>query len=147
MTGGSNIKQIYKNNYNFEVGKAEILNEGSDVCFLVWSNLRQCFRGIRNFEKEHNIKSRVINMHTIKPIDKEAIIESANTRLHVCVEEHNIIGGLASAISEVKTQEDISVKQINLGINDTYIKSGSYKHMLSHFNLSTDKIVKMLLEY
>jgi len=146
LTGGSNIKQIYKKNYNFEVGKAEILNEGSDVCFFACGViLGNVLEASEILKKEHNIKSRVINMHTIKPIDKEAIIESANTRLHVCVEEHNIIGGLASAISEVKTQEDIFVKQINLGVDDKYIKSGSYKHMLSHFNLSTDKIVKNVI--
>ena len=84
-------------------------------------------------------------MHTIKPIDKKAIIDCSKSKLHVCVEEHNVIGGLASAISEVKVEENISVKQINIGVNDQYIKSGSYKYMLDYFNLSPDKIVKNVI--
>ena len=63
----------------------------------------------------------------------------------MCVEEHNVIGGLASAISEVKVEENISVKQINIGVTDQYIKSGSYKYMLDYFNLSPDKIVKNVI--
>lgn len=146
LTGGSNIKQIYNKDYNFEIGKAEILRDGLDVCFfscgVILSNVLEASEIL---EKEHKIQSKVVNMHTIKPIDKKAIIDCSKNKLHVCVEEHNIIGGLASAISEVKVQENISVKQINLGVDDRYIKSGSYKYMINYFNLSPDKIVKNVM--
>tara|TARA_S200000501_G_scaffold371048_1_gene413361 strand:- start:31 stop:999 length:969 start_codon:yes stop_codon:yes gene_type:complete len=146
LTGGSNIKQIYKKDYKFEIGKAEIIKEGSDICFFACGAiLGNVLEASEILEKEKNIKSRVVNMHTIKPIDKQTIINSSKTKLHVCVEEHNIIGGLASAISEVKVQENISVKQINLGVDDRYIRSGSYKYMLNYFNLSPDKIVKNVM--
>ena len=146
LTGGSNIKQIYKKDYKFEIGKAEIIKEGSDICFFAFGTiLGNVLEASEILEKEKNIKSRVVNMHTIKPIDKQTIINSSKTKLHVCVEEHNIIGGLASAISEVKVQENISVKQINLGVDDRYIKSGSYKYMINYFNLSPDKIVKNVM--
>ena len=146
LTGGSNIKQIYKKDYKFEIGKAEIIKEGSDICFFACGTiLGNVLEASEILEKEKNIKSRVVNMHTIKPIDKQTIINSSKTKLHVCVEEHNIIGGLASAISEVKVKENISVKQINLGVDDRYIKSGSYKYMINYFNLSPDKIVKNVM--
>ena len=77
-------------------------------------------------------------MHTIKLIDKDAIVKSKILN-YMCVEEHNIIGGLASSISEVKCQEEIFVKQINLGVNDSIRK---VKLQLDYYNLSTDKIVK-----
>ena len=146
LTGGSNIKQIYNKDYNFEIGKAEVLRDGLDVCFfscgVILSNVLEASEIL---EKEHKIQSKVVNMHTIKPIDKKAIIDCSKNKLHVCVEEHNIIGGLASAISEVKVKENISVKQINLGVDDKYTKSGSYKYMLDYYNLSPDKIVKNVI--
>ncbi len=146
LTGGANIKQIYKKDYNFEIGKAEILKEGSDICFFSCGTiLSNVLEASQILEKEYKIQSKVVNMHTIKPIDKKAITDSSKSKLHVCVEEHNVIGGLASAISEVKVEENISVKQINLGVNDQYIKSGSYKYMLDYFNLSPDKIVKNVI--
>ena len=85
-------------------------------------------------------------MHTIKPIDRDVILKNKNFKLHVCVEEHNTIGGLASAISEVKCQEGIFVKQVNLGVNDEYTKSGSYDYMLDYYNLSPEKIVQTILK-
>ena len=112
------------------------------ACGVILSNVLEASEIL---EKKYKIKSKVVNMHTIKPIDKKAIIDSSKNKLHVCVEEHNIIGGLASAISEVKVEENISVKQINLGVDDEYIKSGSYKYMLDYFNLSPDKIVKNVI--
>jgi transketolase len=147
LTGGSNIQQIYNGDYNYAVGKAIILKEGSDVCFFsCGAILKNVIKAAELLEKEHNISSKIINMHTIKPIDKEEIIKNKNFKLHICVEEHNVIGGLASAISEVKCQEGIFVKQINLGVNDAYTKSGSYEYMLDHYNLSTDKIVKNVIK-
>lgn len=85
-------------------------------------------------------------MHTIKPIDREVILKNKNFKLHVCVEEHNTIGGLASAISEVKCLEGVFVKQVNLGVNDEYTKSGSYDYLLDHYNLSPEKIAQTIMK-
>ena len=96
--------------------------------------------------KKYKITSKIINMHTIKPIDRDVILKNKNFKLHVCVEEHNTIGGLASAISEVKCQEGVFVKQVNLGVNDEYTKSGSYDYLLDHYNLSPEKIVQTIMK-
>ena len=89
-----------------------------------------------------NISSKVINMHTIKPIDKLAIEEACETKLIVSIEEHNVIGGLGSAISEYKSSLKKSPKQLFLGIKDTYSKGGNYKFLKEKYRLTPEKIVE-----
>ena len=84
-------------------------------------------------------------MHTIKPIDKEAIKEACKTSLIVSVEEHNIIGGLGSAISEYKSTIKESPKQLTLGIKDTYGKGGDYNFLKEKHRLTPEKIVKDII--
>ena len=80
-------------------------------------------------------------MHTIKPIDKEEVINAKNSKLIVTVEEHNIIGGLGSAVSEINSSIKNSPKQIFIGINDTYSKAGSYDFLKNKYGLSKNNIV------
>ena len=93
--------------------------------------------------EKKNISTAVINMHTIKPIDKEAILQaSIKSKLIVTVEEHNIIGGLGSAVSEILSSARNSCKLLSLGVNDTYTKSGSYKYLKSYYRLVPEKILE-----
>ena len=85
-------------------------------------------------------------MHTIKPIDKIAIKNSMNTKLLVSLEEHNIIGGLGSAVSEVLSDLGLKTKLLRLGIKDTYSKGGSYKHLLTKNRLTQEKIIEDVLK-
>ena len=84
-------------------------------------------------------------MHTIKPIDKTAIKEACNSSLIVSVEEHNVIGGLGSAIAEYKSSLKQSPKQLFLGIKDSYSKGGSYKFLQKKHRLTSEKIVEDIL--
>ena len=84
-------------------------------------------------------------MHTIKPIDKEAIKEACNSSLIVSVEEHNVIGGLGSAIAEYKSSLEKSPKQLFLGIKDTYSKGGNYKFLKEKHRLTPEKIIEDIL--
>ena len=80
--------------------------------------------------EKFNINPSVINIHTIKPIDKSAVNQACkNSKIIVSVEEHNIIGGLGSAIAEVKSQIENSPKHLILGIKDLYGKGGSYNFL------------------
>ena len=81
-------------------------------------------------------------MHTIKPIDKIAIDEACNSKLIVSVEEHNVIGGLGSAIAEYKSSLNKSPKQLILGIKDTYSKGGNYKFLGEKHRLTPEKLVE-----
>ena len=96
--------------------------------------------------KEKKISARVVNMHTIKPLDTDAIKKSQNSKLIVSVEEHNIIGGLGSAISEFNSSLKNSPKQLFLGIRDVYGKGGTYKFLQKKHRLSPEKIVEDILE-
>ena len=98
-------------------------------------------------EKE-KILCNVVNMHTIKPIDKKAIENSRNNNLVVSIEEHNVIGGLGSAIAEHLSKLSNRPKQLFLGIKDVYGKGGEYNFLLDKHGLTPNKIVnEILLNY
>ena len=146
LTGGSNNPIVYNEDYDFEIGKSLLLKEGKDITiFCTGASVYQSLEAAKVLEK-NNISSRVVNMHTIKPIDKEAINKATETKLIVSVEEHNIIGGLGSAISEYKSTIPKAPKQLFIGIKDFYSKGGNYKFLQNKHGLSSEKIVIEVLD-
>ena len=145
LTGSSNNPIVYKKDYKFEIGKSITLNEGKDVTiFCAGSMVYKSLEASKILEKE-NISCKVVNMHTVKPIDKKAIQQSCDSKLIVSVEEHNIIGGLGSAIAEYKSSLNKSPKQLFLGVKDTYSKGGNYKFLQEKHRLTAEKIVEDIL--
>ena len=146
LTGTSNNPIVYDKDYNFEIGKSIKLREGSDVAiFSSGSSVNNSLKA-SELLSEKNISCTVINMHTIKPLDTKAILEVCNHKLIVSIEEHNIIGGLGSAISEFKSTLEKSPKQLFLGIKDMYGKGGTYNHLLNKHGLTPEKIVENVLK-
>lgn len=133
----------------FEIGKALMLNEGSDVSIfatghLVWEALEAC----KALEAE-GIKAEVINIHTIKPLDTQAVIASARkTRAVVTAEEHQIIGGLGSAIAQcISTSTPAPIEFV--GVNDKFGESGTPDQLMEKYGLNSaniQKAVKKVLE-
>ena len=145
LTGVSNNQIIYENDYDFEIGKSITLTEGEEiVLFCNGAIINECIKASKIFN-EKNLSCRVVNMHTIKPIDVDAIKESLNAKLIITVEEHNIIGGLGSAISEVLSKQFKSPPQLFLGINDTYGKAGDYEFLKKKYGLNSENIVAKAL--
>ena len=145
LTGSSNNPIVYKKDYNFEIGKSIELKEGNDITiFCTGSMVYESLEAAKILEKK-NILSRVVNMHTIKPIDQVAIDKACNSKLIVSVEEHNVIGGLGSAIAEYKSSLQKSPRQLILGIKDTYSKGGGYKFLKEKHRLTAEKIVEDIL--
>ncbi len=145
LTGGSNNPIVYKNDYEFSIGKSITLKEGKDATiFCCGAIITECLRAADLLEKK-NISTSVVNMHTIKPLDKLAVEKSLNNKIIVTVEEHNIIGGLGSAVSECISTYSHSPKQLSLGVKDTYGKCGDYKYMLKKHGLEAEKIVNDIL--
>ena len=102
---------------------------------------------LNNELEKKNISTEVVNMHTIKPLDEKKILSILeSSKLLVSVEEHNIIGGLGSAISEVISSSKQKKTLLRLGINDKYSKSGSYNYLKNYYGLSSDKIIKNILK-
>ena len=134
---------IYNENQKFEIGKAVQIGEGTDgTVFATGVTVAEAIKAQENL-KQKGINIRVVDVHTIKPIDKETIIKCAKeTKKIISIEDHNIIGGLGSAISEVLTDE-YPCKLIRLGIKDTFGKSGKAEELMKYFGITADDIEKL----
>ena len=134
--------QIYDENDKFEIGKAIQIGEGIDATvFATGITVEQALIAKEKL-KEKEIDIRVIDIHTIKPIDKEMIIKCAKeTKKLISIEDHSIIGGLGTAISEVLT-EQYPTKLERLGINDTFGKSGKAEELMKYFHITAEDIIK-----
>ncbi len=147
LTGGSNNKPVYLNDYKFEIGKAHKIVNGKDISIFATGTMVRNALEASEMLKKKNIYCSVINTHTIKPIDEEMIInECKNSKMIVSVEEHNVIGGLGSAISEVKTKIKNSPPQVLIGINDSYSNGGDYTYLKEHFKLDPKNIENTIYE-
>ena len=141
LTGGSNNPIVNKEDYKFEIGKSIKLRDGKDVTiFCSGACVYNALEAAKLLEKE-KIDVEVINMHTIKPVDKVSIKKSLEKKLILTIEEHNIIGGLGSAVSEVLSNYTNRPKHIFLGINDYYSKGGSYEFLKEKHGLDIKSII------
>ncbi len=142
LTGSSNNPIVYEKDYEFQIGKSIELKKGNDGVLICNGPLvYNCLEAAKLLIKD-NINISVIDMHTIKPIDKDMILKKMKeSEIIFTAEEHNIIGGLGSAVAEVMSSEKNNCKLVRLGINDVYTKGGSQNY-LQHLNgLSIEKIV------
>lgn len=132
---------IYNNEESFEIGKAVQIGEGEDATvFATGVTVAEALKA-KEMLKNEGIDIRVLDIHTIKPIDKEMIIKCAReTKKLISIEDHNIIGGLGGAISEVLT-ENQPKKLIRLGINDTFGKSGKAQELMAYFGITAENII------
>ena len=129
-------------NYKFEIGKGVTLEDGNDVTIVATGMMVDLALQAKNDLSKEGISARVINIHTIKPIDKELLVKAAKeTGAIVTAEEHSVIGGLGSAVSEVITEE-VPVPVLKVGINDTFGESGKPDELLKAYNLTSQDIVE-----
>ena len=127
--------------YHFEIGKSVQLTEGNDVTIIATGLMVNEALIAAEQLKNEGIAARVINMTTIKPLDREAVVRAAReTGAIVTAEEHSIIGGLGSAVSEVVCEE-CPVPVLRVGVMDTFGKSGPAVELLKVFGLSAEHIV------
>lgn len=135
------IPLIKRDSYKFEIGKAEVLAEGSDVCIIACGIMvGEAVKAVAELANE-GISASLLNMATIKPLDKQAIIKYAKkTGFIVTCEEHNIIGGLGSAVSEL-VSEEYPTLTLKLGMNDVFGTSGVWNELLDNFDLNSKGII------
>ena len=136
------VPRIFDEDYKFEIGKAVTLKEGSDVTIIATGLMvNEAIEAAKTLEAE-GISVELINMHTIKPLDKEAVIKAAKkTGCIVTAEEHNVIGGLGDAVCDAVCEE-YPVPVVKLGVEDTFGKSGPAVELLHIFGLDAENIVK-----
>ncbi|MGV3026826.1 transketolase family protein [Clostridium thermobutyricum] len=129
--------------YKFEIGKGVTLKEGNDLTIIATGIMVDAALEASEVLKEEGINARVINIHTIKPIDSELIIKAAKeTGAIVTAEEHNIIGGLGSAVAEVVT-ENYPVPVLKVGVKDTFGESGKPNQLLEKYGLTSKDIIEI----
>ncbi len=138
---------IYDEKQKFQIGKAVQIGNGDfATIFATGVTVSEALKAKEELEKE-GINIRVIDMHTIKPIDKEIIIKCAQeTKKLISVEDHNIIGGLGTAISEVLT-DNYPCKLERMGINDTFGRSGKAEELMKFYKIDCEAIVEKIKDF
>ena len=136
------IPQVFNENYRFTIGKGQVLADGDDVSIIATGLMVDEAIKAKDILAKQGISARIVNMATIKPIDKALIIESAKkTGCIVTAEEHSIIGGLGSAVAEVLSEE-CPTPLVRVGVNDTFGESGPAWELLKKYGLSAENIAK-----
>jgi len=136
------VPVIFDDDYNFEIGKGVQLKDGNDVTILATGLLVSEALEAYELLKAEGISARIINIHTIKPLDKDIVIKAAKeTGAIVTAEEHSVIGGLGAAVSELLCEE-CPVPVVKLGVNDVFGHSGPAPKLLDEFGLRAVNIVE-----
>ena len=136
-----------KPDYKFEIGKGVTLREGKDVTIIATGlPVSNCLEAAEKLAAE-GIDAKVINIHTIKPLDEELVVAAAKeTGKVVTVEEHSVIGGLGSAVCDVLAAQ-APTKVLKIGINDTYGESGPAVELVKKYGLDADSIYAKVKEF
>lgn len=137
------MPKIYEEGSHFEIGKANVLREGADATVITCGMLVAEALKAAQLLQEEGISVRVVDMFTIKPIDADCILESAaKTGAIVTAENHQIIGGLASAVSEVLAENAVAVPLEKVGVKDTFGEVGDVSYLMERFQLTAPYIAE-----
>jgi len=140
---------LYKDSdYGFEIGKAVTVSEGTDLTIIACGScVFQAVQAADFLEKADGLKIRVLDMHTIKPIDKEAIVKAVmDTRRIITVEDHNVLGGLGSAVAEVVVESGKGCAFKKLGIPDKFAPIGLHEDIMAEIGIDANGIIAAVRE-
>jgi transketolase len=145
--GWGKIPVIYSEDYDFKIGKANVLiDDGDDLAIIATGIMVLKALEAREILLKEGIRVKVADMHTIKPIDKETILDLAGkTGAILTAEDHTIVGGLGSAVSEVLSEEQPTLMK-RIGIRDTFTESGKGEDLLNKYGMGTKDIVRYTKE-
>ncbi|MCL2512470.1 MAG: transketolase family protein [Oscillospiraceae bacterium] len=134
--------------YGFEIGKAVTVHEGSDITVIATGScVYQALQAAQFLDNTDGIKVRVLNMHTIKPIDREAVIKAiGDTRRIITAEDHNIIGGLGSAVADVIAENGQACAFKKLGIPDMFMAVGLHEDLMAGIGIDSNGIIAAVRE-
>lgn len=138
---------LYNESTVFEAGKGHVLREGKDVTIIACGIMVSQARKAAEALAQEGVEARVVDMYSIKPIDRALILESAKlTGCIVTAEEHNIIGGLGSAVAEVLTSSGVKAPQVFVGVKDTHAECGPYPKLLAKYGIDDAAILRAARE-
>lgn len=147
LTGTNGFAPVYKEDFDFKIGKGVVLKNGTDVALIATGSMvNEAVRTARVLARE-NISATVVDMHTIKPLDT-ALLNTlfSNHKMIVTMEEHFCIGGLGSAVAEYKTTFDNAPVQMIIGIPDKFPKAGDYAYLLNECQLTASQIASKIIQ-
>jgi len=144
LIGEAGAPVVNTADYDYEIGKAITMREGADVAIVASGTMVYQSLQAAKLLAEKGIECKVINMHTIKPLDTEALGAIANYNLVVAIQEANVIGGLGSAVAEYFVQQSRAPQMMILGVNDCFPEAGKYKYMLAELGLDAEHIAEKI---
>lgn len=145
LYGGTGVPAVYQDDYQFELGKAVQLRDGSDIQIIATGSMVGNAMKVADALENEGISASVVNMHTIKPLDVSAI--GYDKKLIVSIEEHNVIGGLGSALESVLASHPEAPILLKVGINDQFVPVGNYNYLLDQAGLSVENIVSNIVKF
>ena len=145
FTGTLNCPVVYKEDYPFEIGKGIQVKDGSDITIFATGSM--VYNSIKAAELIQNegISAGVVDMHTIKPLDHDIIRASKNAKLFISVEEHSVVGGLGTAISEHLASTGGYPELLRLGVQDSFSHPGDYPYLIKQNRLMPEEIAEDIL--
>jgi transketolase len=147
LTGAMNNPIVYTSDYHFAVGRAVRLRQGSDVAIFACGTMVYETMQAAKILDAQGVSASVTNMHTLKPLDGDAIEEAcSHASLLVTVEEHGIIGGLGGALAEYTAKRGGAPRQLFIGLPDQFGKNGDYKYLLHKYGLTGEHIAGKVIE-
>jgi transketolase len=139
------LPNVYPTNFKYELGKGSIIKEGKGLA-LIGTGSTVC-EALKASQELSSINPYVVDIHTIKPIDENLIVKIAKECPKIItIEDHNVVGGLGTAVSEVLSKNGLSSKLIKIGVQDTYGESGIAEDLYEKYGLSAKQIVKKVKE-
>lgn len=145
LTGTLNNPMVYTEDYEFEVGRAITLREGADVALVATGTMVHTALEAAKLLEADGIDARVIDMHTIRPLDMEAIRSCLDTKLLVTVEEHGVVGGLGSAVAEALAPVATKPPQLIIGCDTRFEHAGDYPYLIERYGLDVASVHDRIL--
>ena len=145
LTGNLNCPMVYKEETDFEIGKAKILAEGSDVVIYAVGTMVNSALKAAKMLGENGITATVYDMFTVKPIDHDVVKTARNYKLAVTIEEHSKMGGLGAAVAEVMTETTEMPKLLRCGIHDSFDLACDYDGLLVQNRLTPELLVEDII--
>lgn len=140
------VADLYDKEYRYEIGRASVLREGSDGAYICSGvTVQYAVQAAVDILKETGMKIRVIDMHTIKPIDRNAVRKAAETKNIVVAQDHSIIGGLGYMVANIIAEENLNTRFEIAGINDVFVPMARADYLYHLFQYDADGLKKRML--
>ncbi len=144
LSGSMNNPPVYKADYDFVAGKSITLKDGEDITIIATGTMVHNSLRAAKLLEEKGISAKVVNMHTLKPLDVDAVKSACSSKMIITVEEHSVIGGLGGAVAEVLAGIEKKPEHLIIGVSDSYKPAGEYKYLLEQYGLLPEQIAEKI---